>query len=453
MITLKLYDGPYRSKDEVTITSDAYAVDRVSTTVPSVGSTTVVVYPGVSPQCETRFHSLYTPNYRGLVREGWVIQCPYSKSESVVEHRSSGMQDVTYQGTSPRSTATTSHTNMCDPLQFPSVFPQTTLPQLQIAIARAEEEVLTKVFSKAVAPDADLLVDLSQISETMRMFFTTARRCIELAKSPGAFFRWVKTNSVDKHRTARIPGNPHGRLDELAGLWVELRFGWRPLLHTLDNIAEVLRDGLENQTRRITYRSREDLKLEESNTNTQSNTLYGFNFPSTYTTRVTAQVSVRGGILVERNQGLAQRLGFEWDNVPYAAWDLVPWSFIVDRFLNIGHWLRALRPIPAQHFGGAWVVTRSSVVTVQTAVYSPGDQTSGSGSTYRRWTRSGCTNSLEHRQLAVRRSIQRSPPIFPTLKWDWNRLTDLYNTIDGLMLGIVQVSKAVDKSNGNRGKH
>jgi len=258
-----------------------------------------------------------------------------------------------------------------------------------------------------------------------------------MVKSPGAFFRYLKTNSVDKFTTARIPGNPHGRLSELSGLWCELRFGWRPLLVSIDGLAKALAEGSDTMPKRITYRSMEEISSNESATTVLNSAFLG---TITLTTKVSVVATVRGGILLERSRTGLQKMGFEWESIPYAAWDLVPFSFILDRFLNIGSWVRALRPVPPEQFGGAWVTTRILRRTTYTGVYSSGDVTTGSGSSKLRKVRIGSTNTAEEVFESVSRSIHRHPPIFPTLKWDWAQITDLYNVLDGIMLAIQQAA-------------
>jgi len=446
---MKRYFGPYKAKDETTIVIPSYPCDDTYTVSNASGLVSMTTIPQVCPATVDTFHSLYTPGFDKLKREGYIIQCPYSKTSTGTTFQAAVITDETWVG-SAKTYGRGVNSRHVTRFANPGIFPQLDA-DLQTAISRAKSEVLTKVFSKAVSPNVDLLVDLSQLGETLRMFLTLARRLLVLASSPGAFFRWVWTNSVGKSRTARIPGNPHGRLDELAGLWVELRFGWRPLLISIDEFAKSLAEGDDEAPNRITYRSLEELKYEKEAVASTTSSLLGFSIANRFTTTVRVEGTVRGGILLERQSSMLQKMGFEWHNVPYAAWDLVPWSFIVDRFINIGHWLRALRPIHGTAFGGAWVVTRLSHTTTYKGDYPSAYFTSGSGSSFKSWKRTSMVNVVEEKALSVVREIHEHAPIFPTPKWDWASITDLYNSIDGIMLAIQQVSKSADRMNG-RGK-
>jgi len=439
---MKLYSGPYKSKVEDIQILAPYPVNTTDTTVSETGAITVNHVLGMNPGHQSHFSSLSTPNFRRLVRDGWVIQCPYSKTEVEWEYTPGQYTDQTYFG-SPVKNAYTAYTNVVRGFQTRSVFPTLSSSDGQLAIERAQNEVLTKVYAKAAAPLVDSLVDLSQIGETLRMFLTTARRLLVLIKSPGAFFRWIKTNTVDKFTTARIPGNPHGRLSELSGLWCELRFGWRPLLVSLDGLAKSLAEGDDELSRRITYRSSEDVNLTSQASNIYYSNVMGWSLPIEYKTTLKVAASVRGGILLEQSRTLLAKAGFEWENVPFAAWDLVPFSFILDRFLTIGNYLRSLRPVPDAAFGGAWVVTRYTKRTQYDCIRTPGSFSSGSGASFKAWTRTSVPDRVTCIERGVVRTIHRHPPAMPTLKWDWSQLTDLYNAIDGIMLLIQVAPKTV----------
>lgn len=445
---MKVYTGPYRSKVEDIITVPPFPVNRQNSLTSAAGVTTVSHDLGTSPGSRTHFDSLYTPNYSQRVREGYLIFCPYSKVEESSSYTPCAYSERMKAGSSG-GTAENVYTNCVDGLQHMSAFPLSGL-DVGLTLTRAQEEVLTKVFAKAQSPLVDGLVDTSQIRQLFEMFFTLARRLLVLMKNPGAFFRWIKNNSVDKYATARIPGNPHGRLSELAGLWCELRFGWRPLLFSMDGLAHALAEGDDQSSKLVTYRSAEDINISSVKVETSYSTVYSWTSPVTRTVTETLTGSVRGGILIAQNRTLLQKTGFEWANLPFAVWDLVPFSFVFDRFVNLGNWLRALRPVPPSQFGRAWVVKRYVHRKRYTGVYNSCTFSSGSGSSYRYWDRTGGTNVYETVRTVVERGIHTSPPLFPTLKWDWNLFNDLYNAIDVMMLAIQRASRDLRRMDGRR---
>jgi hypothetical protein len=62
-------------------------------------------------------------------------------------------------------------------------------------------------------------------------------------------------------------------------------------------------------------------------------------------------------------------LGLNPLSLPSIAWELVPLSFVVDRFINIGGWLEAMRPMPEyKQLGGCTSCNKSMVTTVTTSM-------------------------------------------------------------------------------------
>lgn len=442
---MKVWTGQARHVHKVT-GSGPFPVNQEQRNVSATGVVTYSSSPGWCPGNSELFDSYYAPGFNELKRDGWLVFFPYTKSSTSWTYSPGTVYDYTYTGTSPVKLATAVITNIVNGFQSFGSFPTTPVADFSKSISRAQDEVLTKVFAKAQTPEVDMLVDLSQINQLIRMLIETGHRILTLVKSPGAFFRYIKTNSVDKYTTARVPGNPHGRLSELAGLWCELRFGWRPLLVSMDGLATALIEGTDAEPKRITYRSMEEISSTES-----ASVIYASAMPGatiTLTSKVSVQATVRGGILLERSRTGLQKMGFEWEAIPYAAYDLVPWSFIWDRFINLGSWIRALRPVPSDQFGGAWVTTRILRRTTYTGVYSGTDVTTGSGAAKIRSVRVGSSNTAEEVYDLVSRQIFRHPPIFPTLKWDWSQITDLYNVLDGIMLAIQRAAslrRSVDR--------
>jgi hypothetical protein len=57
------------------------------------------------------------------------------------------------------------------------------------------------------------------------------------------------------------------------------------------------------------------------------------------------------------NDANRRRMGLRLSDVPSALWELVPWSFVVDRFVSVGKWLDAITPKPNVRILGTWTTT------------------------------------------------------------------------------------------------
>lgn len=68
---------------------------------------------------------------------------------------------------------------------------------------------------------------------------------------------------------------------------------------------------------------------------------------------------VRAGALVQLEAvGRIQRLGFDIRKIPEAAWELLPWSFVVDWFLNVQQVIAAIEATASNQFLAQWITRK-----------------------------------------------------------------------------------------------
>jgi hypothetical protein len=392
--------------------------------------------PYLIPGSYRAFSSLYAPQFYKLRSEDWVFQFPYSQTRDETTCAPVDVRDDYYMG-SPETHTFSYYLNLvgyfCGYPPFPSV-PDFDATRHQ----QAQDEVLTRVYAKANSSNADLLIDLSQYKQTVSMFISALRRLLSLANTIGAFYRYV-SRGPGYRRRVRIP-NVDGFVDpkNLAGLWCEMRFGWRPLLNTLNGVIEALH-SLHGESKRVTYRAFENFTSKEEKLSVLHQPTWDFESTLNVSTKKTYESTFRGGILLEKTTTLAEDLGLDLRYVPIALWDLIPFSFVVDRFITVGDFIRSIHPIPVSAFGGSWVVERFERSHVYKCEYLPHSFSSGSGAGYKRWTRSGGTERTIRKMSGVVRQTFDRPPSLPTLRHDWLEFKDLYNLIDVLFLAIQRV--------------
>lgn len=137
--------------------------------------------------------------------------------------------------------------------------------------------------------------------------------------------RHLNTNNVARAKAMRKRFDSGARLDRL---WLELNFGWAPLIVDIGQAIQVL--GQEVPTERV--RARSSSALEYIN----SGKAYGDSWTNEMNGQVRIQYTthVTG---VNPNVLLAKQLGFT--NPAQIAWDVVPFSFVVDWFLPVNKFL------------------------------------------------------------------------------------------------------------------
>jgi len=174
----------------------------------------------------------------------------------------------------------------------------------------------------------------------------------------------LNRNGKPTFRYAHDSGEFYGgtrseKTKQLADLFLSYKMGVVPLLHDLEGAVKMLS---QNKALRRTARSNEVL----SAVNTNVETLVDDGMSWRLTKSSTRIWSIRYGILYEDTavgRAVAQ-LGLSRPLT--SAWELVPYSFVVDWFVGVGDWLDANQPSLASKTLCAWASTRDQRSLVAT---------------------------------------------------------------------------------------
>lgn len=217
------------------------------------------------------------------------------------------------------------------------------------------EEACTEAAARVENTVVDGTVEVGEARETMRLFEAgtwNLRRQIE------------KELAFAKRKGYRFPGSAVGA-QVLANNWLLYRYGISPFVRSLHDILVV---GSKIQTRRETSRGAGQTGGAERNLLTQTETL-GFGMSGTAYRNLDWKVSTRAGILYER-RNFTNRYGFSLANVPSTIWELTPYSFVVDWFVNTGDFIRALTPRISSVRLATWHGFKLEVSEVYTVQYT-----------------------------------------------------------------------------------
>lgn len=117
---------------------------------------------------------------------------------------------------------------------------------------------------------------------------------------------------------------------DLSSLWLEAQYGWKPLLQDIHGAAAYIAERLENpDVQTVRVRSRKQLKdfYIESTNSTQVRLL-----------KPEVQVSRQ---VIARIKSVNQASLAGMTDPLSVAWELTPWSFVVDWFLPVGDFINA----------------------------------------------------------------------------------------------------------------
>jgi hypothetical protein len=144
-----------------------------------------------------------------------------------------------------------------------------------------------------------------------------------------------------------------------ASYWLEYRYGWRPILFSVEDAMEAYNSELEKGSYRRGY-TKLLTELDDSATD-------NWTFDGAYlgvgvgTQTLSGERTYRGMAI-----GSVDSNSIRWGADPLlTTWELIPYSFVVDWFLNVGNWLNAVSPFSGAHIEGSQCSVKDDYVLRQ----------------------------------------------------------------------------------------
>jgi len=263
------------------------------------------------------------------------------------------------------------------------------LPAGPSALPEASDKALKKLMSK-ISGGGNLALDFLEYGQFLNMVGTTMTRITGSVKQlkkgniPGAVSTlWGPTNP--RFKGGRQPSKKHS----LAQNWLEMQYGWKPLLDDIHGASVALaRKNLDNvdvqraigkgghQSEVVTPVSGIRTAGIISGSPTVGKTTVG--------TETIASYGVRYKVASQLTAFLAQT-GFT--NPINLAWEILPFSFVVDWFLPIGPFLESLSAFHGLDFVDGYHTTFTRQRTSMTV--SGSYTTAGTPGFNRIWTEKG----------------------------------------------------------------
>lgn len=196
-----------------------------------------------------------------------------------------------------------------------------------------------EVLAKARDMKVNVAVALGEGRQTVRMLADTARTLGKAYRNfrRGRFKRAAQDLGIQK---------PTGTA---ANHWLAYAYGWRPLLSDCIGLAELAAQQLELGGRppRMSVRSTQAGSAFEKSTHTYVANGQGpqcLNDGASTTSGITTYQG-KAGLLLELKfeaAALAAQTGFGLTDPLLTAWELTPFSFVFDWFIDVGSWLEAM---------------------------------------------------------------------------------------------------------------
>lgn len=176
-----------------------------------------------------------------------------------------------------------------------------------------EAKAVKKLYSKIARNKVHMGNLLAERHQTREMLIKTALRLMTLVKAKRRLFGGIKS----------VFSNPREKSKMLANWVLEYKFGWEPLIKDLHTAIE----SFTTDDIKLTFISR--------NMRPMTGTKDGITFEGFVRLHYVARFQVQSDAAVALQQwGLINPLQI--------AWEVTPWSFVVDWFLPFGSYLEAL---------------------------------------------------------------------------------------------------------------
>jgi len=304
--------------------------------VYSEGTCSLVSFSGVSRFSTSNFTSylhktvtdVVTPNYRSLIADGHIINNPCSITHS---QRITGGGSYTASlkgdpetGSSVEGDGSVTHWAA----QFgQNPFEYFEKANLSTSMTKAKLQALGNIDSTPYA----FAEDIFEIRSTIRFIRDPLKSILKLVRQ-----------MKKKHRNrgsykARYSASLYDMSKTSSDIWLTYRFALTPLVKSVMDAIEVLDNGLSdtpNLRRNARGKSEDNISSSDKITPAQ------FSFDRA----TTSKEVLRANILYQVKNpvtGVSRELGLRPSDIPETLWAIVPFSFMVDRVVDISGYIRA----------------------------------------------------------------------------------------------------------------
>lgn len=232
--------------------------------------------------------------------------------------------------------------------------------------------------------------------------------------------------AAELHKTGRLLQNLGKRSKDLITKnsaiydeWLSYRYGLLPIIRD----TEAVLNGIKKSTGRIRKTSRCGASLSKTQNDSFSENVD--TVTNSWTRSTTDSLVVRAMSIDEYTANVVNNIGFTTKGLLTLPWELIPYSFVADWFLNVGDFIGALAPAPGYVQLGSCLVWKRTSKTVYTATGTV--EQSGTHTVERPWSGSVTTT---HEQTS--RESLRSASIVVKSNFGLTNLTraaDLYSLV------------------------
>lgn len=206
----------------------------------------------------------------------------------------------------------------------------------------AKAQALKKIYGTLADVDLQSLVTTAEAPKAFGLIADTAANCGRAFKSirRGDILGAMKYIGLNDSRKAnrmrkgmqREISSGRDLLQAAGSRWLELQYGWKPLLGEIESSVLVLDKQWAKNDADLYVKGRG--KSSRPASTSSSKAQYRFKGKLSYEAKYYSKWRI-----LDASQRTASSLGLT--NLASVAWELIPYSFVVDWFLPVGSWIEA----------------------------------------------------------------------------------------------------------------
>jgi hypothetical protein len=230
----------------------------------------------------------------------------------------------------------------------------------EIDYAYLRDQVVTTAKARINASEAQILASLGEAKKTVVSLGFILKRLIRIYSD----LKHLQVRKFDRRFRDIKRVLRQASIKELSNRYMELRYALRPLAYDIRNFHNAVK-ALKKRTDRQTFRASKTLSDSSVQyfpraTMTQVSAHYVSRLDQV-TSEASREVRVSAGFLTEF-QDIDSAQIFGADDLFESAWELVPFSFVVDWFLNVGEKIAAWTPEKGVLILASWLTERTRYV-------------------------------------------------------------------------------------------
>lgn len=309
-------------------------------------------YPSAYVGVVETMRDLITPGFRRRVAKGEVIfnNMFYEKRTSIIQDGGYGPNYTFLTGTpcpaqpglktQGREIGPSAVNVFMNPSSSPGGVGHTKpIPYLPLISAKDIDsfttEATTECLAKRGKADNNLFESVAEYKEAVKLLRHPTEGLYRFIKLNG---KKIKTISPEK-------------------AWLTYRYGIRPLISDITSIISGLQKKIGS--RRVTSRS----NIQHGTSDVHNQTVISGAWTGNYNVQTVDNVQLRAMSLDEFVATTGSNIGFTTKGLITVPWELVPFSFVADWFLNVGDYLNAIAPSPGYKQLGSCITIHRTIAT------------------------------------------------------------------------------------------